>query len=938
MNAKFLKVAGVKNMDEFYTKYPDEETFIAKCGAKIKKAYPGVKIPKDKAQFGELFSNLLGAGGQGLAGAAGSGGTGGASIMGGVTTGANNIFQNDTFKQPDVGPSSASNTGAIGSIMSLTGGNPVQKVFDVIGGFKAQKEKVAQANQNMQVMGHLENAKLANDEYEQLEIDNERRDSYVKPWDTIINPGELNKTFGVGTNVLKKGGTIKAQNGFLGNTGQEWEQFGQQMIGSGLNEMSKRLNFAPDDMGGQLGADVLGTLGSATGIPGMDMVGKVAGKFIGDALDRSDTKIKRYNNAANRSINNIIGIDVGKKIQGNFGGNLEEGGVIPKYGSGGDVQVYGEGGIKPISNNPYAGEMGMIQGPSHDNGGVNMSVFGTPIEAEGGEPIMKMQEGGSINTEENMVILGNLVTPTPAKKALETFTGTKLKGKKYKSIGKSIAEAERDINKSTDRNVEKASEYTPLNKLDKISLDSIKLNLDFNDKKQQKLAVARDVLSSLQEQQNMEEEYIARSGKKIYAQDVTSTTTKSTTKKPNVITSKEKQSYLDKGWIADPNNPNQLILKGRDPIPVDAIPGIPEEIETIVIQEGQPATEKRSLREAYDIALKKGWRDKNESFEKYAKRARKSPLYGTSGQEAIPEKTEEVVVQEEIEGIDAWEMPGIPDQILRIEDPTEVDPTKVDPDKKGINWLSGFNLKGTDAEDFNNAQLLPEVWAMANNKQEAVQAQKFNPRLKSMQDISMQDQKNLNTSTFRTLLKAGMDPGQAAAQKYQADMQVTGNEMRANQTNRDSIINSNLDVLNNADLKNLEIADRQYDRQAQAAANTKATDFETIKSMTDKRLKHNLENQTLRVMENLYNYRFDPAGRAQYRGPNVDFSEWEVAGNEPVNQDEYEYERNPTTGKLMRKSRTRTKDKDAPYNTTPYATAPYVGKNGYMVKKLKKYK
>ena len=40
---------------------------------------------------------------------------------------------------------------------------------------------------------------------------------------------------------------------------------------------------------------------------------------------------------------------------------------------------------------------------------------------------------------------------------------------------------------------------------------------------------------------------------------------------------------------------------------------------------------KRSLKDAYDIALKKGYRKKSESFKDYSKRAKADPLYGRSG-------------------------------------------------------------------------------------------------------------------------------------------------------------------------------------------------------------------------------------------------------------------------------------------------------------------
>ena len=65
----------------------------------------------------------------------------------------------------------------------------------------------------------------------------------------------------------------------------------------------------------------------------------------------------------------------------------------------------------------------------------------------------------------------------------------------------------------------------------------------------------------------------------------------------------------------------------------------------------------------------------------------------------------------------------------------------------------------------------------------------------------------------------------------------------------------------------IEIFDRQYGRQAEAKSNTKATTQAALNSMADKYAKHKLENRTLGIYENMYNYRFDKNGRAQNYNP-----------------------------------------------------------------------
>jgi hypothetical protein len=54
---------------------------------------------------------------------------------------------------------------------------------------------------------------------------------------------------------------------------------------------------------------------------------------------------------------------------------------------------------------------------------------------------------------------------------------------------------------------------------------------------------------------------------------------------------------------------------------------------------------KRGLKEAYDIALTKGYRKKSESFADYAKRAKADPLYGKSGSEGYTVKAVDGMVE-----------------------------------------------------------------------------------------------------------------------------------------------------------------------------------------------------------------------------------------------------------------------------------------------------
>jgi hypothetical protein len=163
------------------------------------------------------------------------------------------------------------------------------------------------------------------------------------------------------------------------------------------------------------------------------------------------------------------------------------------------------------------------------------------------------------------------------------------------------------------------------------------------------------------------------------------------------------------------------------------------------------------------------------------------------------------------------------------------------------------------------------MYALSNNQLEPVQAQSYQPDLGTPYDISLQDQLNANQADFNaTQRMVGYNPAALAqlnAQKYAANTGVLGEQFRMNQAMRAGVYDKNRDILNDAKLKNLAIYDQQYGRQAQAKSNTKAITQAALNSISDKYAKNRLENRELGIYENMYNYRFDPAGRAINMNP-----------------------------------------------------------------------
>jgi hypothetical protein len=100
------------------------------------------------------------------------------------------------------------------------------------------------------------------------------------------------------------------------------------------------------------------------------------------------------------------------------------------------------------------------------------------------------------------------------------------------------------------------------------------------------------------------------------------------------------------------------------------------------------------------------------------------------------------------------------------------------------------------------------------------------------------------------------------AQSLEAKNKVLGEQARINAANKMQTYDKNRALLNDAQLKNLAILDQQYVRQSQARSNTRAQTLAALSSIAAKTAQQRAANRKLGVMENMYNFRFTPSGRA----------------------------------------------------------------------------
>jgi len=513
----------------------------------------------------------------------------------------------------------------------------------------------------------------------------------------------------------------------------------------------------------------------------------------------------------------------------------EDGGEIQSYGLGGELQTHWGGGAETISRNPYlpgTGETIMFRGKSHEeyspNGetGIGVTYGGNPVEVERGEPMVELEEGGTIDPEtgevqKSGVVFGNLQIPN---QYIDMLGDKNAKGKKFKNYVADLSKIEEKQNSIIDKSSKELNALDPINSFDKLKLTALQANIQGANMKLKDVADKKINAASLQnaindtaEERGLVADDLARGKAKV---------DKEAQKQSAKFGGKFAQAQ-DGDWYAN-NSPagsmdygEQLSDWDQGELPELVIPakrkpfGIPSGIFDVKGKIDSPTPDEL----IQDIKLaKKFKKDKHRASDE--------------------------------ESEDKFDWMNMVNAIL---------PT----------------IRPSDAEDLDTAQLYPEMFAMATNQVAPVQAQTYQPDLGTPYDISYQDQLNANQADYRAAQRMmGYNPAAQAnlnAQKYQANQSVLADQFRANQAMKDKVYGENRNMLNQAKLTNLGIFDKQYERQTEALANTKATTQAALNSISDKYAKNKLENRELKTYENMYNYRFGPNFRAQNMNPLAQF-------------------------------------------------------------------
>lgn len=605
-----------------------------------------------------------------------------------------------------------------------------------------------------------------------------------------------------------------------------------------------------------------------------------------------------------------------RNIRSNYMGDDEK---LSMMAMGGNLQTHWGGKGEVMSYNPYSpgsGETVMLRGQSHEetdgrgNSGIGMSYGGNMVEAERGEPVAEMQEGGAVG-DTSAVVFGNMKVPSYG---VSELGDDKAKGRKFKSYAADLSKQEAKQNKIVDKATKLVNDTDGDDAFDLLKMNAGMAMLTGADMKLKDLANKKKTLATIQnailstaEEMGLESDALAR-GKFMQAKKGAKIPKGQT----GVLLPKDEFDFMSRGY----NTPQ---------IDFDSEAGISMIPSRMDVQQPISLDEINNIQRGYNTPQI----DFGGEYSRYLKpMSTNAPAYTAKTLRANLSKPEFMQPLDFNTPANISYTPqGIPDSRMQdVVSPTAYDITDTDRyftkdliDETGVDFegksvktknrsskMKNFinENKGLLGEAYNELlpyirptnklpldpfQLMGEQLALATNVLEPVQAQTFKPMLETRAPkMSAQEALNKNQADFNAMARQiGNNPAalsMLAAQKQAADRQTIAQVEAANIQQEMAANNRNIAMLNDASLKNLAILDTQYQRQAGAKANTKAQAQAALNSIASKIGQNKLENFQSGVMQNMYNYRFGPQGRiinynplAKFQIPNIaDMSDEQV--------------------------------------------------------------
>lgn len=561
---------------------------------------------------------------------------------------------------------------------------------------------------------------------------------------------------------------------------------------------------------------------------------------------------------------------------------MEDGGQMAM---GGDLQVH-RGEAETLSYNPFlpdGGETIMFRGPSHDNGGMPISFGENGVEVEGGEPAVKLQDGGS--PDGSLVVYGNMVIP---EYGVAELGDEKAKGKKFKNYVDDLSKIEAKQNKLIDTTTSMIDNIDGDGPFEQLSLNTGQANLigttmklkEIADKKKTAAMVQNAILDTASEM-GLESDALAK-GKIKYAK----------ANDPYAEFGAKLEEFKGGGKKGKKKaaKPTMITTPSKD---VSTLQGFVKNI---------PYKERKAMAEAIGMKDFAGTAEQNDFLLKKTQYSDAAPLISpisatNTGFKGItptdPKLAAKLPIQLAQQAMDKSIKSGAYKTGNEYKLPAE----------QNNWWETGLNavasalpfVRPSNQIPLDPAQLSGEMYALSQNAEDPVFAQSYQPLLTQPISISLQDQLNEVTSQARAAERMAQGNPAAlamiAAQASDAKNKILGEQFRMNQAEAQRVGETNRQTINQAMQTNLGLYDQQQQRAAQARSNTKLQAITALNSISDKMAKQKLENRQMAISENLYNYRFTPNGVAYNINPLANFAPYgSGAMGKAAAPEGYEYE------------------------------------------------
>jgi len=544
---------------------------------------------------------------------------------------------------------------------------------------------------------------------------------------------------------------------------------------------------------------------------------------------------------------------------------------------GGDLEVH-RGEAETLSYNPFlpdGGETIMFRGPSHDDGGMPISYGENGVEVEGGEPAVKLEDGGS--PDGNLVVYGNMIIPDYG---VAELGDKNAKGKKFKHYIADLSKVEAKQGKIIEKTTDLINNTDTNDQFDKLSLNTGQANLigttmklkEIADKKKTAAAVQNAILDTASEM-GLESDALAK-GKIKYA--------------------KVDDPYAEFGAKLEEFGKGGK--KGKKAVKPTMITTPSKDISTLQgFVKNVPYKERKAMAESLGIKNFAGTTDQNDFLLKKTQYSDRAPLdirpLSVKGigptdpklTEAFADKLAQQAMDKSIK-LGAYE----------TEPQTGNDTNWWETGVTALSSALPF-IRPSNQIPLDPSQLSGELYSLSQNQEEPVFAQSYQPMLSQGINISLQDQLNEITSQARSAERMAQGNPAAlamiASQAAEAKNKVLGEQFRMNQGEAQRVAETNRQTINEAAKMNLGLFDQQQQRQAQARSNTKMQNIVALNSINDKIMKQKAENRQIGLMENLYNYRFSPSGVAYNMNPLAQFNPYgSGAAGKASAPEGYEYE------------------------------------------------